>query len=80
MYLRLSFGRLATETSLKAMIDIAASVQCPFRLVLEVAICELGLFLPTHQVHAKIKHFKLFLVIIPNRIYLLIQTLYIQTL
>ena len=43
----LSFGLLATETSLKARIDIAASVQCPlsFRLVLKVTICELGLFL-----------------------------------
>ena len=46
-------GLLATETSLKARIDTAASEQCscPFRLVLEVPIYESCLFLPQHEIH-----------------------------
>ena len=46
VYSLLSLGLLATETSLKAKIDTAASVQCPFsfRLVLEVPISKLGFF------------------------------------
>ena len=46
VYSLLSLGLLATETSLKARIDTAASVRYPFsfRLVLEVPIYELGLF------------------------------------
>ena len=53
VYSLLSFGLLATETSLKAKIDIAASVQYffSFRLLLEIPICELGLFLLSHVIH-----------------------------
>ena len=53
VYSLLSLGLLATETSLKARIATAASVQCPFsyRLVLEIPICEQGLLLLSHEIH-----------------------------
>ena len=63
VYSLLSLWLLATETSLKARIDTTASIKCPlsFRLVLEVTICDLGLFFSLMTFTPKIKHFHFFL-------------------